>query len=280
MKRFLSQHTHNNHPHNNHPSGFTLVELAVVVVVIGILLAGALKGGEMIKQRRVLETIEQVKIFETATDFFKTKYRSLPGDLRRASRRLEKCRVVADCEAPLATAGNGYVGALTWNMVTPQVTAATTSTEAAETIFFWRHLAAADLLSGVSTRNVAPAFGITNPRAPIGGGWLVGNAQPSQAPVNNTSTVRLNDDPLKPALILALVASPTAPVGGAAGSAHPLLPADAAMIDRKIDDGFSGNGTVQAGGVILSCFADSFPNTTYNELVSRRDCSLYFRIRG
>ncbi|MCV6590745.1 MAG: prepilin-type N-terminal cleavage/methylation domain-containing protein, partial [Marinobacterium sp.] len=60
--------------------GFTLVEIAIVMVIIGLLLGGALKGQEMIQNARVKNLIKFQQEFSAAYFFYQDMYRFLPGD--------------------------------------------------------------------------------------------------------------------------------------------------------------------------------------------------------
>lgn len=72
-------------------NGFTLVELAIVMTIIGLLIGGILKGQELMQNARVTATVAQVKSYESATFTFIDKYSALPGDLVTASERLPGC---------------------------------------------------------------------------------------------------------------------------------------------------------------------------------------------
>jgi prepilin-type N-terminal cleavage/methylation domain-containing protein len=52
-------------------AGFTLVELAIVMIIIGLLIAGVLKGQALIANAQVTATVAQVKAIEAATSTFK-----------------------------------------------------------------------------------------------------------------------------------------------------------------------------------------------------------------
>jgi prepilin-type N-terminal cleavage/methylation domain-containing protein len=107
--------------------GFTLVEIAIVLVIIGLLLGGILKGQEMITQAKIKNVIADVSGVSAAMYGYQDRYRALPGDDKLATRW------------PGATAGNGdgvvegaYIGA------------------AAESTHFWDHLRRAGFVSGGS----------------------------------------------------------------------------------------------------------------------------------
>jgi len=65
--------------------GFTLVEIAVVLVVIGLLLGGVLKGRELITTARVHSLTEQQAGVRSAYRAFVDRYRARPGDMERSA---------------------------------------------------------------------------------------------------------------------------------------------------------------------------------------------------
>ena len=65
--------------------GFTLVEIAIVLVIVGLLLGGVLKGQALIEGARVTNTISQVKALQTAVYGFQDRYRVLPGNMSNAA---------------------------------------------------------------------------------------------------------------------------------------------------------------------------------------------------
>ena len=64
--------------------GFTLVEIAIVLVIVGLILGGVLKGQEMIANAKVRNMIDQATSIQTAVFAFQDRYRALPGDYTRA----------------------------------------------------------------------------------------------------------------------------------------------------------------------------------------------------
>lgn len=64
--------------------GFTLVEIAIVLMIIGLLIGGILRGQELITSARVRNIIDQKSAIQTAYIGFIDRYRMLPGDLTAA----------------------------------------------------------------------------------------------------------------------------------------------------------------------------------------------------
>jgi len=62
-------------------AGFTLIELSIVLVIIGLIVGGILVGQDMIAAARIRGTISQVDKFNAAVNTFRSKYGYLPGDI-------------------------------------------------------------------------------------------------------------------------------------------------------------------------------------------------------
>jgi prepilin-type N-terminal cleavage/methylation domain-containing protein len=66
----------------NKQNGFTLVEIAIVLVIIGVLLGGVLKGQELIKGAQVRNLIDQSSSIQAAYYGFVDRYHQIPGDMK------------------------------------------------------------------------------------------------------------------------------------------------------------------------------------------------------
>lgn len=66
---------------NNRKSGFTLVELSIVLIVIGLVLGGVLAGQHLIRAAELRQMYAQVNEIFLQVNTFKLKYNGLPGDL-------------------------------------------------------------------------------------------------------------------------------------------------------------------------------------------------------
>lgn len=111
-------------------NGFTLVELAIALMVIGLLIGGVLKGQELIENARVTATMRQIKAFDTAAMIFRNTYNALPGDIKKPN-RIPNC-TSAICN--IAGTGNGKIG--DWN------------TQLTEIYNFFPHMVKAGMLQG------------------------------------------------------------------------------------------------------------------------------------
>ena len=61
-------------------AGFTLVEIAIVLVIIGLLLSGVLKGQELINSAKVKNLAQDFRTVPTSIYAYQDKFRALPGD--------------------------------------------------------------------------------------------------------------------------------------------------------------------------------------------------------
>lgn len=115
--------------------GFTLVEIAIVLVIIGLLLGGILKGQEMITQAKIKNIIADYSGISAAYHGYQDRYRAIPGDDPGAATRWTTPTV--------ATAGNGNGQvAGTYNNANAACTAAV------ESCSWWDHLRRAGFVAG------------------------------------------------------------------------------------------------------------------------------------
>ena len=128
-------------------TGFTLVEMAIVVLIVGSLVALIVQGQELIRSARVRSLTAQQSAVSTAVLGFQDRYRAMPGDYAQASANLT-------C-TPTCINGNG-------NGLIEDVGATR------EYILVWTHLSSAGFLNAsfsATSGTVAPSPGntATNP---------------------------------------------------------------------------------------------------------------------
>ena len=90
---------------NKKQSGFTLVEIAIVLVIIGLLLGGILKGQELINSARVRNMADQNSGIQAAYFGFIDRYRQVPGDWAAAP----AAQAIGDATVTLGGDGNGRI---------------------------------------------------------------------------------------------------------------------------------------------------------------------------
>ena len=120
-------------------AGFTLVEIAIVLVIIGLLLGGILKGQEMITQAKIKNVINDFNGITVAVTSYQDRYRAIPGDDKNATTRWT-------VQAPASGNGNGAIAGL-YNA--PPGAGAPPA--AAESNLFWQHLRIAGFVPGLTT---------------------------------------------------------------------------------------------------------------------------------
>lgn len=213
---------------------FTLIELAIVLVIIGLVIGGVLVSQALISASGIRATVSQIEHFNVGANTFRTKYNGLPGDLRAI-------RAAAfNLQPRSGDAGQGDGNGLLHN----GNVAGARQGLGHETALFWRDLSEGDMIGGVfTTATDAPAASITTTQIPsymhytkvrqntyfhiysVGGRnfYYIGGFTPTATNADGT---------------LSLVST--------------ISPADAYSIDEKIDDAVGNSGVMLAVNDIVT----------------------------
>ena len=141
-------------------TGFTLIEIAIVLVIIGLLLCGVLKGQALIDSAKVKKLAEDFRNVPVFVFSYQDKFRALPGDDTSVATHLSGATAAT---TPASSQGNGAING-NWN----------SGTATDESFLFWQHVRLAGLTQG------ATSTAATNylPKNTLGGALGISAATP------------------------------------------------------------------------------------------------------
>jgi len=208
-------------------SGFTLIEIAIVLVIIGLLLGGVLKGQELINSAKVKNLATDFKNIPVFIYGYQDKFRSIPGDDGQAASHVTGATEASTpttglngvaCSPAAGNAGCVANGVLdgSWN--------STTTTD--ESVLFWQHVRMAGLAPGSTTPGVEGYM----PQNAVGGEIGI------QGGTNSlTTTAITNNDGTLASRGSYVICSPG------------ILGKFAKQLDTQMDDGNPNTGSMMAG---------------------------------
>jgi len=204
----------------NKQSGFTLIEIAIVLVIIGLLLGGVLKGQELINSAKVKNLATDFKNIPVYIYGYQDKFRALPGDDAQASSHVSGATNASKpttCNNAVAPAsgnclGNGLIDGL-W----------TSTTLTDEVQLFWQHVRLAGLAPG-------PTAGVADYRPTNASGGVIGiqsgSSQATYFPIMDSSS-----NPIRGTYIVC---------------SDGILGKFAKQLDIQMDDGATDTGSMMA----------------------------------
>lgn len=190
-------------------SGFTLVEIAIVLVIIGLLLGGILKGQELINSAKAKSFAQDFRTIQTALYGYQDRFKAIPGD--HASVATNVTGATLATTPAVATVGNGQVNGL-WD--------STTNTD--ESCLFWQHVRLAGFLAGPTTVSCA-----------AGADYLQKNADGGRIGISSTIQMTL----------------PTAMTGSFNICSSGIVGKLAKQLDTQLDDGNTQTGSFRVADI-------------------------------
>jgi prepilin-type N-terminal cleavage/methylation domain-containing protein len=189
-------------------SGFTLIEIAIVLVIIGLLLGGVLKGQELVNSAKVKNLAGDFKNVPVFLYGYQDKFKALPGDDSNVAGHVSGGTDCTPAAANKCARGNGLIDGA-WN--------ATSVTD--ESYVFWQHVR----LAGMSTGSVTTGGTDYLPRNANGG--VIG----IQSNVNFTT-----------------ITGPTTMTGTYIVCSDGILGKFVLQLDTTLDDGNTQTGSMRA----------------------------------
>lgn len=246
-------------------AGFTLIELSIVLVIIGLIVGGVLMGRDLIKAAQLRSLSSQLIEFETAISTFRLKYNCLPGDCADATGFFGTdsggCPAGSNGDGTCNGNGDGFLG-----------NAAST-----EVYRFWQHLGMSKLIAGSYT-------GVTEAGAGCGGACnaTAGVNVPIPEGFDNGGYYTFTMESTDSGNFYSARKATFLSVGGESVSYHRsglISGEDMKSIDLKIDDGLIISGRVSAWK--LTACANNFSSdtlATYN-LSDGTLCALVYYLK-
>jgi len=240
-------------------AGFTLVELAIALMIIGILLGGVLKGQELIQSARATQFVRQINSYDTALKAFYSLYNAFPGDMNNPSSKIPNCTT-----APCSVAGN-FDRMLDTRYLTPGAIPTMANAILGENRNFWVHLAKANLINGIDTTIVdgTPFSGIWGKELPAG-------------PVSDSGFTAEYYWHSNPAVfvsgnyyVIRALGDGDWALSGSIGS----------YIDGKLDDGLPEKGDIRYANTTGNAGDVYCGSATGYNMVKGRTCNLVIRIK-
>ena len=218
-------------------SGFTLIELSIVIVIIGLIVGGIILGKDLILSASIRGQVSQIQKFQVAEKTFRLKYDALPGDSNQAASNdysVNSAGTINSCYASSGPSINGN-----GNGVLETYAADSVLRFSGELVNYWIHLGNSNLIEalpglsagGCQTTHFA---GTSYPRAVIGEGIIaVSSAQIVYYVLGGFGSSHGYDFSF-------------ASEGNASNIAgDKLTPTEAYSIDQKIDDGNPTAGDIK-----------------------------------
>jgi prepilin-type N-terminal cleavage/methylation domain-containing protein len=268
------------HGYNSKKSGFTLIELSVVIIIIGLIIGGVLVGKDLIRAAEIRSTISQMESYNSAVRTFQTKYNGIPGDLKYTDAAASGLYRITNAYVGYPGYGDGD-GLIRNGDGTPNPN--TNMRLYGEPFIFWRHLSEANLINGnygagLNTAAEATATGVDAVNAYLPPSKLTGSTIAVGSPLDG-----------KNYFLLTKIGSMTG-VGSFGLATNPLTASEAYSFDSKIDDGMPATGVIVAvnGAADLnasiswrtiSAVAGCVASSAYALTQTTQSCSLRFKFQ-
>ena len=229
-----------------HNSGFTLIQMSIVLVIIGLLVGGVLVGQNLIQAAAISAQISQISKYQQAVINFQTKYNGyLPGDIPNPYATNYGFQTRGQWQGE----GNGD-GILTGNCSNTQWSGDGSQQGSGELAVFWQDLSTAGLIdthigTGANYPNISAPTNTSLSSTPSIYNWLP-TAKLGQG--NFVYVMSLNNINYFVVQLVSNIGWDLESTGTVGSGANAMTVQQAYSIDTKIDDGLPQSGSVTACG--------------------------------
>ena len=252
---------------------FSLVELSIVLVILGLLVGGVLSGQSLIHAAELRSVSEDMNKYQAALNSFRDKYFAIPGDMNNATQFWGRLSAAGTCVTNSGMAVNAATGVCDGDSDGLIDHPGSTAGQSYETMQAWRELANAGMIEGSYSGVAVGTYGlvrVTNaPPSKLNGASLVSVTQLSTTSLGYVAAYHYAID-YGNVIGITLADSPYT---GASGGV--LLPQDAWNIDTKMDDGKPGTGIVMSNwSSCTSSASNSDFSGSYSLTATTKACTL------
>lgn len=232
--------------------GFTLIEIAIVLVTIALIAGGIMVGDNMITNAKLVSLITEKQKFETAAMQFKDKYKALPGDMYNATSFWGAWTTCPRGSATTATTCNGNGnGKIALSKTKSDTTASGDMYEAHRV---WQHLGLSGFIDGSfnggmeTSGTIVTTPGVRVPKANYNetSGWHLYYLGPQ------SGSSDFFDGEYRHILYMGSGA-----YDATVAVKNSLMPAEIASMDKKSDDGLASTGNIRSGKNASTTFGGS-----------------------
>ncbi len=248
--------------------GFTLIELTIVIVIIGLLIGAVLTGKTLIRESEIRASISQIEQIKSALNTFRVKYNCLPGDCAYATDFFGIDSNACPAGGGSGTCngnGNGKISDINY------------SDNGQEVYRLWQQLGSgySDLIPGKYTGVYTSAAFKFRPSAGV-------NAPVNKLGQNGAMRIYNLDNYSGGSNFFASNYKHVLELWGSGTITSPVVtPAEALSIDAKYDDGLPGYGNIMSyrNSLLPNCLTTDVVSTArYDPSYTSINCGVFFKM--
>jgi prepilin-type N-terminal cleavage/methylation domain-containing protein len=260
-------------------SAFSLIELSIVLIIIGLLIAGITGGASLVSSSTLRAVMGEARGYSVGVNSFYAQFNGLPGDYNTSV--LPTSGILSGTYTNTSANGNGIIE---YNTAPGEGTGAIynlVGTKIIDPTSLFPSSATQGMMTFVTSVSTALTVGTHIPTSKSkGAGWVFDNVPTTAYSGTTGQNVVVLTNGSAAGAALPLVAASGAGNGTVNNAIASLVPADLLSIDTKLDDGKVTTGRV-TGTALTGCMATNAPTvatTAYAVATTTKACVLSYQI--
>lgn len=247
-------------------SGFTLIELSIVLIIIGLLVAGVTGGASLIRSAQLRSVMSEARGYNVAVNAFVVQYDELPGDYTTSLNGSDGGNQNGQVNyVDIVTSGSlaKFEGLIAWHQLI-------NSNTIDDTLSLTSPAAIAISFSAAGNAS-ALAVNTNIPDSKLDGvGWIFDYSTTGGVANNEARNVVIATSNIAAKAFTMTAVTHVTPVGA-------ITATDSLSIDAKLDDGKFNDGRVQASDAVATP-ANCYNATNYDTTQTSKGCALEFAV--